>query len=213
MSVLSAQDVRPYTPQALQEQAGAPVFMIKPPTLMERIRYNRDLTELGARMPRREEMLTALRAGVSLIIEPADRPALEALLDAAQSDTLEEGDKASLTELENLMRDHYPPYAKLCAVQGFWFSTAPIMAFRRFVVGWQNAAQPFKRVGDLIPEALLEQFDLNIITEVGWAGLLQSRLSEADAKNSPSPSPLDESPLPSAMPSQVMVEAAGQSPV
>lgn len=137
----------------------------------------------------------AQRERRSLGVDPAEdearREAVEAEEDAAAIRTFD--------ELIDLLRRHSPAVAALLADIDYWQDVSALVAVRLFLEGWENRAADFRRGADgLLPEDLL-----NGIPEADLRGLDGKigelmRLSEAEAKNSASPSPGSSSPASSA---------------
>lgn len=218
MSIVSVGQVTRFTPWSCRDDKGspvpgAPVYLIRPPSVMTRARWRREVGETGAPAipPGREELTAVLRRGITEIVAEHQQPELLALADEYDAAFTEvqaqrEKDDASpearqaandrlaavsnrMGFLEGEIRGKYPPYAQALAARTFWFEVAPWVAARHFLCGWENvtvAGLPveFAQVNGLVPEALLEQLPPDHIADVGWRAIGLTSANRDDEKNS-----------------------------
>ncbi|USI71616.1 hypothetical protein [Sphingomonas morindae] len=211
--MLSTKDAQRHTPAWLSGDQ-APVFLVRCGSVIERGQIEAELTaEHRAGRVFAFELLAAFRAGVLALAEPEDRDQLIAIADAEAA--LEGGEQLPAAEAKLLMEaktalaEHWPDYRDLVARMARRREIAPIVALRRFLVGWENIPTPFALGPDgRVPLELLAWLDpLEMLSAGNFAyGLLYPGELEG---NSPPLSPSDESPRPS--PSDEPSKAAGKS--
>lgn len=213
--ILSKNDVTRYVPGRFKDmpEAKAPAYFYRAVTKLERAQHGRDVSAAGARCPSQAELISELRVAVNTIVLSDDRPILLELIDNLQAQTANEQDLSAAKALENVVRANWPAYAKLLADREYYMQVASLLAFKRFVTGWENVDVPFVTTGRLLSEDSFEAVDSGDAMEVGWAALLASSVTAGDEKKSPSPSPSGDSPQPSAASSQPMEAEVGSSPV
>ncbi len=212
MTVFSRTDILRHTPARCAGQADAPVYLIRPARVMDRMLHARDVRAAGSRFPGKEEMLAELRRGIEQVVAEESRPLLLELVDAEQTGTLSPDDAPAWAELERVLTMNWPPAASLVAERQLHLQITPYLAFRRFVTGWENVAVPYRKSVDLISEDVMEALPIEDVLEAGWAALLRSKMAEAEQKNLPSPSPSGDSLPPLSEPDLPTEEAVGSSP-
>lgn len=208
---ISKNDIFRYTPGRFAGQDGAPVYLLKALSKMDRAQHARDVSATGARCPTSAELVYAMRSGVTEIVHEDDRTRCHSLLDAFEAKTLDADGEKALAELEQVMLRTCVHYAAIVAERNYYMQVAPMIAFQRFVLGWENVAHEYKRSGNRIADDVFEQIDDSDVAEVGWAVLVRDRFKESDAKKSPSPSPSGGSQQPSAECDPLTEGAAGSS--
>lgn len=218
MSIVSVNQVLRFVPYAWRDDrnqpiAGAPTYLIRPPSIMTKARWRRDLgaAGAGAAPPDRAEMMAVLRRGIREIVAEHQQDSLLALIEeydglfarvqemrAQDSGTADERLEAGealkalsgrMDFLEGEMRRKYPPYAQVISDRTFWFETAPVLAAQHFLCGWENVeagGEPlaFAQVNGLVPEALLDQLPAEHVYDVGWRAMGLTAATQADEKNS-----------------------------
>lgn len=173
-----------------------PTYLIAPATIRERIAFRRAVAAEGARMPRDDELVACLRAGVREAA-PDNADELLATIDEwAETPPEDRGPDliARMEAIEQAMRASYPPYAQLEAARVHWISIAPLVACEMFLRGWQNVDVPFKRVRGKVAEECLEALPEDHLAEIGWKAISLMQPDKAAEKNSGSPSPSPSSP-------------------
>jgi hypothetical protein len=185
-----------YTPPHLEGKPGAPVFLLRSGSIIERGQMEAELS--GQHQAGRVfgyELRDAVREGVMALL--VGDPALDELLgfiDAeaeGNADALADDAKRALVEVRQILAEHWAPYRDLVTQLERRREIAPIVALRRFCVGWENVDATFSRGRDgMVEEACLRGIDLFMIRFAGnRAYALQ--YAEGQEGNSPRPSQSD----------------------
>lgn len=195
--MISASKFEPFTPPWLEGKDDAPVYRIRAGNVFERGNLEAELS--GTHRAGRVfgfEMIDAFQQGiVNLLADDPERETLVALvLQDAAGETLAEADRQTLIRARDVLAEHWPDYAALVAQSERRRELAPILAFRRFCVGWENVAAEYRRGSDaLIPMDVLATVDpLEMLAAGNYAyGLLYAAGQE---RNFPQPSKSDAAP-------------------
>jgi hypothetical protein len=202
MILTSTSEIIAFTPTWLTDQPNAPVFRFRAGSVAERGMLEAELA--GTHRAGRVwefELKNAVRDGVLTLL--ADDPGVDTLL--ALFDEQEEGVELSADEKQSrqavidVLAEHWQPYRDLTAQIARRRELAPIVAARRFLVGFENVDTTFARGPDgLASEATLAAIDpLQLIAAGNFAYSLlygggkerfleQPSGSDDDPKNSPS---------------------------
>lgn len=196
MVPVSVHDVHRYIPRALRDQAGAPVFLLRTPSLRQRAAWRRDIAAAGARFVATSELLEQLRAAIGAwglsnsaeLIELVDQA--EAMSEGKAPIDAEVAQR--MRALENIMQG-FGPYAELVAARSFWWEISTMLAFRHFVCGWENLAPAYAARLGLVDEAVVDQLPDAFVFEVGTEAVALTSPDASQRKNfeSPRPSPSD----------------------
>jgi hypothetical protein len=210
--MLSTKDAQRHTPPWFKGE-GSPTFLVRAGSVIERAQIEAELA--GEHLAGRVfafEMLDAYRKGVTALLEPGDdRDQLLALADAETGGEPLPADEAKLlADARAELARHWPPYRDLMGRMARRKEIAPIIALRRFCVGWENVTEvTFARGPDgFVPLDVLARLDpLEMLSAGNFAyGLLYPGEMEG---NSQRPSQSDESPPPST--SDAPSKAGGRS--
>lgn len=174
----------------------APTYFLCVPTLRQKARFRAAIVAGGARAVGQGEVLSVLRKAIKGAAAPDQVDALIEIVDQfeAADDEADAGLRDDIAEIEAVMRQAWPPYARLLGEQALYLQVAPIVAAQHFLTGWENVPAPFKRVAEVVPEGILEAIPESDLQEVGWKALSLLRPARDAEKNSASPSRLDSSP-------------------
>lgn len=210
--MLSTKNAERFIPEWLKGQPGAPVYLLRRGDVLERASLEAELTgEYQAGRVFSFELLEAFTGGVKALADPDDHERLIALAhaEAGGADDLALDEKQLLADAKAELARYWPAFRDLTARMNRRREFAPLLAFRRFCVGWENVSAPFSRGHDglVAPEALIRLDPLELASAGHQAyGYLYPGDQEG---NSEQPSPSDESPLPST--SDAPPPAAGTS--
>ncbi len=186
---------------------AAPVYLIRPASLLERRRWRRDVRATGARYPSDGELQARLRELLA-VAQPANlgqiTEALDRIAAAADPAAIDPADAVLVAEVEAAARETDPAYATLQADREFYLEVGGLMAARRFLEGWGNVALPFRKMHGLVPEELFGRLPEAHQQTIGWRALALMRPDQDAVKNSASPPP---SP-----PGPALIEAANEPP-
>lgn len=130
-----------FTPPWREQEDAPPVYLIRAGSVIERAQFEAELAgEYGAERVFDYELLAAMEEGLGHILPDAE--ARERVLDAARTDLgggeLEIAERQIVEEARELLREHWPPYRTLVTRAARRVNVAPVLAFRRFCVGWEG---------------------------------------------------------------------------
>lgn len=200
----------PFTPSFLEGQPKAPSFLLVAGGVMARADIEAELAgPLRAGEVYGYELRQAFRSGLTALLagDPdldhlleleateAER-ASEALRSGADAEPLADDDRRLLSQARDVLTEHWPDYQALVTRMERRRKFAPLLAFRRFCVGWENIDVPWRRGLDgLIPEDLLTAENIEPILISAAGGRAFSMLyGGGQEKNSPQPSQSDDGP-------------------
>jgi len=94
-----------------------------------------------------------------------------------------------LERLDDMLRQHHPPYARALERRQLWASLSPRVACAMFLTRWQHVpGVPFKRIAGEVPDELLDRLPPGHMLIVGGQILTSLFASKDDAKKPASPS-------------------------
>ena len=189
----------PFTPSWLEGLPEAPVFQLRAGSVVERGLMEAELAgEHRAGKVYDFELRREMRAGVAALL--ADDPELDTVLGAIEAEgelvgeaKLPDDQERLLREVRDVLRQHWPDYRDLVAQLERRRQIAPIVALKRFCMGWERAIgdkgepAPFARGRDgLVTDAALAGLSgLELLAAGNRAYLLQ--FGTGQAGNSPRP--------------------------
>lgn len=215
MLTISSKDAVRFTP-GWQQGDGAPVYLLRAGSVIDRAQLEAELAgEHNAGRVFAFELMEAFRTGVLQLLGSGD-DAGQVLAIAAAEMALQPGEKLpddearTLAEARDVLAQHWPDYRAIRSRQSRRQEMAPLLAFRRFCIGWENVSAPFTRgPNGLVTDEALGQIDpLELIAAGGHAfGLLYPTDQEG---NSQRPSQSGDGPKISK--SDAPSKAVGKSP-
>lgn len=202
MAATSTTEAERFTPSWRKDEPDAPVYLVRAGGVIERDALEAELSG-SFRAPKAHlpEIRQARREGVLDLL--ADDPELDRVIElldreAAVDDgeeKLSKDDERLLGEIHAILAEHWPDYRDIMGQIARRQELLPTLAFRRFVVGWENVAVPFARDRQgMVSDASQRALDP---LEMKVAGLRAYQLlyPETDAeKNSAPPSSSDAGP-------------------
>lgn len=197
MIPVSVHDLHDYTPRAARDQAPAPVFVLRTPSLRQRAAWRRAIAASGARFVPASQLAEALREAVRALA-PENADALVDLVDqaAAMSEGLAPADAdvgERLRALELAMQA-WPAYAELIAARAYWWEMSALLAFEHFVAGWRDVGIDYAARGGLVDPAVMERLPEGWVYEVGVEAITLTAPSDAQRGNSELPRPSQPGP-------------------
>jgi len=209
--MLSTKDAQRHTPSWLSGEK-APVYLIRPGSVIERSLVEAELAgEYQAGRVFAFELLEAFQKGVRALLP--DDPEADQLVSLAAAEaggeTLSAEEARQVADARVALGEHWPDYRALNARIARRKEIAPVLALRRFCVGWENVEVPFARGPDglVTLDALARLDPLEMLSAGNHAyGLLFPGELEG---NSPPPSQSDDGPTTST--SDAPSPAAGKS--
>lgn len=203
MLPISTKEPVRFTPDYLDAGDNAPVFLLKVPTMRERIALDAAIVAEGCRFPGNAELIAALRAGVEQHVIEADQPALLAIIDAfaelPSTETLAPDLAVKIDGIAKALRPVYPVYAELEGERSRYLSIASLVRVELFLAGTEGDGAPaIERRGGRVTEgsiaALEAAYGAGIIGALGLKILTLSRPDLAQTGNSGSPRSLPSAP-------------------
>lgn len=173
---------------------GAPRLFYRAPSVIERDLFEGEVSGVY-RAPRifPWDLQAAFAAGLlALLADNADEAARIAELAQMESagESLDPIAMADLTRARDLVGELWPPYQSMIAQAARRDSVVPVLAFRRFVTGWDgleddDGAIPFARGLDgFIPDSALQRIAPMIIRVLGIEIYNGMYLTKSAEKNS-----------------------------
>ena len=204
--MLSAADVRRFTPASYEGREGAPVYLLAPMSWRTRGKFRAALMGEGIRYPQDAEMAKTAREIVAELA-PDNAADLNAVLDtfldqrtqpapdAPAAEAPAEEQEAFLTvmaarhqveadyeALIDRLRQH-PKIGFLLALRTAFNELAPPLAASYALVGWENVAQPFRRLNGVVPDEVLDALPRADLGAIGSESLMLIAVSEAQRGN------------------------------
>ncbi len=176
------------------------VYFVKPATLLERSAWRRAVYAQGAQYASDLDLLEALRREVEALGLANAESLLARIDEVATLDAAERGKAmATLEPIAGPIRRAGGEFAALEAQRTYWAEVAPAIAAARFLRAREidGKSVSFPRQGDEVASEELEALPETHVYAIGWYAISLMRLSEAAEKNSASPSPSQQTPLPS----------------
>ncbi|MBD3747352.1 MAG: hypothetical protein IE932_14185 [Sphingopyxis terrae] len=191
----------PFIPHWLRDQPNPPAFHLRAGSTIER-----ELLEA--------ELAGEYRAGrvwpfeLAQILSDAframggdDTPTLidlvqrELAFTTGAGEKLTDAEQATLDAARQVAIEHWPDYAALVAQMQRRETLLPILAFRRFCAGWDNAGTAFLRgVGGFVADSAMKKLKPLYIRAAGIEAYNLQYLDEEAEKNSEAPLPSSDSP-------------------
>lgn len=155
--------------------AKKPVFLLRAGGVVERAELEAELSgRFNAGRVFSFELLDAFASGVEKLL--ADDPGREELLALARREADPDGEKLTedenrlLNQVRDVLAKHWPDYRALRERMAMRREMAPIVALRRFLVGWENVKGAFEIGPDsLVTEATLARIDPLQMLDAGHA--------------------------------------------
>lgn len=164
------------------------VYLLRAPTVYDLAEFGPALTAMGAQHHGKDELMAMVRAGIDVLLDaPAEETKkaeahaildqYEAAMDAAAEETdAAERDKkgppddllAKVTALENIVAGGFEPMRTMQASTELWLRLAPIEAFRRFCIGWENLDVEAARDSSGLTRATVEAVPMAHVLECGY---------------------------------------------
>ncbi|GAB4373828.1 MAG: hypothetical protein Kow00114_36010 [Kiloniellaceae bacterium] len=213
--LLSTRAALPFEPadQKGKPEAERVSFLLRVPTPYLRPQIDRAVRAAGARTVSHFELLAMLERGVSEVFDLAGSPDVrdrvlgaiaayrERLLDqtdaVARLALIQLGDP-EVEHAAGVLRREYPPFAEMEADRDFHWEAWRLETARHCVVGWENLPRPFTAAHHGGPDdaalAWLAAAQGGYLTEILMEFERRRQVSEDEAKNSGSSSPIEASP-------------------
>jgi len=202
-----------YTPEHLREQPGAPVYLLKVPTIRDRLAHQRELQAEGAAWQSDEQILAALLQALDRQLDPPLAQEMRAVLErhaqakkeraeraADAGAAAEQADQAAaaehaeqermfaeltqkVAELEQAMVRADPAYRRLVAERAEYMQLAPLIAAQMFLLGWENVEHRFERLNGRASDDCLMRLPQDHLLLIGWEAIRHFRPAEEQAKN------------------------------
>lgn len=204
MPPVSTKELIRFTPAQFDNQENPPVFLLKTPTLRDKIALESCLAVEGVRYPSTPEYVAALKDGIRVNVIEEEQPMLLAYVDEFEG-LMEEGnpvDQALADRIEQIartLRQFYRPLAQIEADRGRFLAMAMLVRAEMFLVGIEGGDDPIKiekrfgRLTEQCQEAIDQKYGGGVLFAVGAKTVDLSQPTEQEAKNSESlePSPAD----------------------
>lgn len=190
MAVLSASTPERFTPSGYDNQETAPVYLIKPATKRERTEFTTELVRLGVTMPSDAEVYSAVRNGITDMIDESEQAQLLDIVDRLQGRVTLNNEEQKQYDLllRTLRRYSYRPVTELEADKVNWYAQAPRIAARMLLVGWENVEPAFETRAGRVTDAALDKISDKDINQIGFQAIIMMHVSREAEKNSGSPS-------------------------
>ena len=185
----------------VRHESGGVTYHLAIPTLREKAAWRRDLSAAGAVLYLDGAMLECLRDGVNICVTESQRPELLEIIDQYEYETRKRNEESvtdkeksydelldQLGQIEDFVRTNYERYSRMEASRQYWFELAPILAFQRFVKGWEGMELQYKAHNGLVDESLVDKIDPSMISDVGYKIINLMQPNKDEEKNSESQS-------------------------
>lgn len=179
----------PFVPSWLKNEKNPPKFLLRYGDVLERELMEADLAgEHQAGDVWGHELQEAIVSGLREL-GGTSAETLIALAEANFANTLEsEGERAILLDACSKLATAWPPYRVLLAQQQRRQTLIPLVAFRRYCVGWENVDAPFSRgIDGMVDAAPLVAINPTVLKVAGWTAW-NLQFGGGQEKNSASPS-------------------------
>jgi hypothetical protein len=186
----------PKVPFRYQPEETGPIFLLKVPTVADRVDYRYELAKAGVRRWSDLAMLDALADGVKVLlpsetdaqresllteIEATKQRITDFLIDARDGRIDRQDEKKfaelwkqavsmpeSLLAVEFIIADQVPSYAYKAADREVFDHKRGLIAAKRFLIGWENLDAPFHRTLVGVPEEILAPLKRAQLEAIGW---------------------------------------------
>lgn len=208
---IDTQAIVRFTPPSYKDREDAPVYLMQPPSIMQRANWRRDLMAMGATYPTDEQLIEGMRRVIRQSGSPNTDEALD-LIDRFVAAKAEGDVGADLADafagIEQGLQQ-VPAYGELVARRMHWLELAPILAARNFITGWEGLNLAFRRVNGRLPDELLNALPEEDVKAVGMhiIGLMTVNRTLAGNSASPSSNGSDPSSSTDAKPSKTAATA------
>lgn len=190
-----------FVPQWRRDDPDAPAYLLRAGSVIEREMLEAELAgeqRAGRVWPYElaNVLCDAFRAiggdDVGLLTGLVEREQAAAL---HAGEKLDDADQATLDGARQVAIEYWPDYASLVAQMQRRELLLPILAFRRFCVGWENVAGTFKRgLGGFVDDSALKSVDPLHMRAAGIEAYNLLYLDPSAEKNSEPPLPSSDSP-------------------
>src|SRR5574338_80975 len=197
MLPISTKDPVRFTPPSLEGRDDAPVFLLKVPTMRERLALSAAIAEEGVSIPSNSEMATALRDAIAEHVVDEQQPELLGFVDefAAAVDAggnLEPELSGKIDEIVNTLRRYHRPLARIGAAREEYLGVLFMVRSAFMIVGIEGKDAPaVERRGGRLTErcidAIEDRYGRGTVISVGIKCQELTNPTEDDAKNSESP--------------------------
>ena len=203
MLPISTKDLVPFTPDGLKEREDAPVFLLKVPSLREKIAIDFEIAAAGVRYPSNTEYAAALRAAVLEHVIYDDQPQLLQFIEefdsaAIEGSTAEEEVNERIEEIARALRPVDPPLGRVQGERVRFLETAFLVRAEMFLMGIEGLdAPPVERRSGKLTERCMEsierRYGMGTIQLIGGQVASLANPTADERKNSPPPaaSPAD----------------------
>jgi hypothetical protein len=194
------------------------VYLLKIPALLERAKWRSAIARAGGRYHGQIALLDCLRDGVATLMKDSPEALVGALLGRiekhrdnllgvhvsamAMGEAATDEDRAAfqaaierlgesgrdLAVVEMEVVQNYPRYAAMVADDQIFWQIAGIEGARLFLQGWEGIDAPFRRLANVIADAVLENIPEDDLSAIGRKLDELSRLSDRTRKNFSTPS-------------------------
>jgi hypothetical protein len=132
----------PFTPSWLTDEPDPPVYRLRAGSVIERELMEAELAgEFSAGTVYQWELHAAILAG----FEHLGGDDAEGLVELANMELagaeMDDAQRATLADAKRVLQQHWPEYRALTAQMERRNTLLPVVAFRRFCVGWENVVQ------------------------------------------------------------------------
>jgi len=200
MPPVSTKEPIRFTPDSLKEQEDPPVFLLKPPTLRDKIALDACLAVEGVRYPQNSELSVALREGIVEHVVESDHPPLFEVLDeyeaASESGTTLTADLLErIEQIAKVLRPYHRPLGRIESERGRFLAMAMLIRAEMFLINIEGKDVPkiekrSGRITEACQEALEEKYGAGVLFAIGARTLDLTAPTEDERKNSESPEPL-----------------------
>lgn len=201
---ISTKDLVRFTPDSLKDKEDAPVFLIKVPTVREKIAFESMMELEGLRYPPDAELYAAMTEAIKdQVIEDEQADLLqiieEAEAAAEEGNPLSEDLTAGLDKVNQTLRQFYRPLGQIHADRRRYLGMVWYLRAQMFLMGIEGKdAPPLDRRGGVLSEesieAIEERYGMGTIVQIGVRTVPVIAPDEGEKKISESlePSPADQ---------------------
>lgn len=203
MPSVSTKELIRYTPDNLKEREDVPVFLLKTPSLRDKIALDACLALDGVRYPNNSEYAAALRDAIRQQVVDEEQLMLvayveeyEGLSDAGNPIDADLADR--IEQIARVLRPFHRPLAQVESDRGRFLATAMLVRAEMFLVGIEGSGAPRieKRSGrltEVCQEAIEEKYGYGVLFAIGARTVAATMPTEEEVKNSEllEPSPAD----------------------
>jgi len=194
MPPVSTKELIRYTPDNLKEREDVPVFLIKTPTLRDKIALDACLAVEGVRYPSDSEYAVAMKDGIRQQVIDEDQPMLLAYVDEWEG-VREEGNVVDtelaerIDHIAKVLRPFHRPLAQIEADRGRFLAMAMLVRAEMFLMDIEGVDAPKleRRSGRLTEpcqEAIEEKYGTGVLFGIGARTVVLTTPTEDEIKNS-----------------------------